>query len=255
MNRLFAVTIACCFSLPSLAAEHGDSLVTEFWAAGSPAAQGAAAQRLLDSGADVDALYQLLKNGPDYSMNEATGYQELEWESGDGTRFPYVILIPETYDSTRNYPVEFMLHGGVSRPYPAEPGSWWRRGFDSLRSEEKIIVVPAAWNEAFWWFPNQAENLQAILREVKRRYNVADNRVTLTGISDGGTGVYFFAFKQHTEWAAFMPYIGHPGALRNPAGQVSYPLFFENLMGKPLYIVNGEEDPLYPASSLSPFVE
>jgi len=254
LNILLSI---CCFSLPVSGAENdsADELIADFWRADSTAGSEQARQRLLDSDIDVSTLYRRLQEGPDYSADVETGRQDLVRETDDGTRFPYVLLVPESYDPARSYPVEFMLHGGVSRPFPTEAGSWWRRGFDSLRSEEKITVVPAAWNEAFWWFPNQGENLQAILREVKRSYNVADNQVFLTGISDGGTGAYFFAFKQHTEWAAFMPYIGHPGVLRNPAGQVSYQLYFENLMGKPLYIVNGEEDPLYPASSLLSFVE
>lgn len=239
------------------AAEAGllEQLIADFWNADSPDEQRLVQQRLLDTDVSVETLYRELKNGPAYSADVAVGYQELNREAPDGTNFPYVLLVPETYDPSRSYPVEFLLHGGVGRPLPSEPGSWWRSGYDSLRSEEKITVVPAAWNEAFWWFPNQAENLPAILRTVKRSYNVADNQVTLTGISDGGTGAYFFAFKQNTDWAAFMPYIGHPGVLRNPAGQASYQLYFENLMAKPLYIVNGEEDPLYPASSLASFVD
>jgi poly(3-hydroxybutyrate) depolymerase len=239
------------------AAEAGslEQLIADFWNAVSPEEQQLAQQRLLSADVTVETLYRALKKGPAYSADVAVGYQEFNREALDGTTFPYVLLVPESYDPSRSYPVEFLLHGGVGRPFPAEPGSWWRSGYDSLRNEDRITVVPAAWNEAFWWFPNQAENLPAILRSVKRRYNVEDNQVTLTGISDGGTGAYFFAFKQNTDWAAFMPYIGHPGVLRNPAGQASYQLYFENLMAKPLYIVNGEEDPLYPASSLASFVD
>ncbi len=231
------------------------ALVTDFWNAKSAEERAESQRRLLQSDVDINRLYRRFKAGPQYSSDVPVGYQELVREAADGTRFPYVLLVPESYEPSRSYPVEFMLHGGVSRSFPTEPGSWWRRGYDALRSEEKIVVVPAAWNEAFWWFPNQADNLSAILREVKRLYNVSDNQVTLTGISDGGTGAYFFAYKQNTEWAAFMAFIGHPGVLRNPAGRASYQLYFENLMAKPLYIVNGEEDPLYPASTLVSFIE
>jgi poly(3-hydroxybutyrate) depolymerase len=248
--------LVTCWSPALFGAEAVDSksLVSAFWLATSSEEQAQAANQLIASARDTGMLYRWLKTGPDYPVDAPRGYLERERVAPDGTRFPYVVLIPESYDPTRSYPVEFLLHGGVNRGFPAEPGSWWRSGFDSLRSETRITVLPAAWNEAFWWFQNQAENLPAILREIKRDYNVADDRVFLTGISDGGTGAYFFAFKQHTEWAAFLPFIGHPGVLRNPAGEVSYQLYFENLMGKPLYMVNGEEDPLYPASSLEPFI-
>lgn len=240
----------------SNAAEEIDSaqLVNTFWTANSEAAIESSKSELIAAAPTISELYEWLKTGPAYAQSAAVGQQESVRIGVDGTRYPFVYLIPETYDATRSYPVEFMLHGGVSRPEWGPGGEWWRRGYDSLKQEDRIVVVPAAWNAAFWWYENQADNLPLILRELKQTYNIDDNRVTLTGVSDGGTGAYFFAFKQSTEWAAFLPYIGHPGVLRNPQSGPGYKLYFENLMSRPLYIVNGENDPLYPVSSIVPFI-
>ncbi len=240
----------------SYAAEEIDSaqLVNTFWTANSEAAIESSKSELIAAASTISELYRWLKTGPAYAQSAALGQQESMRIGADGTRYPFVYLIPETYDATRSYPVEFMLHGGVSRPQWGPGGEWWRRGYDSLKQEDRIVVVPAAWNAAFWWYENQADNLPSILRELKQTYNIDDNRVTLTGVSDGGTGAYFFAFKQSTEWAAFLPYIGHPGVLRNPQSGPGYKLYFENLMSRPLYIVNGENDPLYPVSSIVPFI-
>ncbi len=240
----------------SNAAEEIDSaqLVNTFWTASSEAAIESSKSELIAAASTISELYRWLKTGPAYAQSAALGQQESMRIGADGTRYPFVYLIPETYDATRSYPVEFMLHGGVSRPEWGPGGEWWRRGYDSLKQEDRIVVVPAAWNAAFWWYENQADNLPSILRELKQTYNIDDNRVTLTGVSDGGTGAYFFAFKQSTEWAAFLPYIGHPGVLRNPQSGPGYKLYFENLMSRPLYIVNGENDPLYPVSSIEPFI-
>ena len=230
-------------------------LINNFWSASS-AEQIQLSQEQLTLGIpDVDSLYRHLKAGPSYRADVPVGQQESARIAADGTRFPYVILVPDDYDATISYPVEFMLHGGVSRPEWEAGGSWWRRGYDSLKQPDRIMVVPASWDEAFWWFDNQAESLTGILRTIKQSYNVDDNRVSLTGVSDGGTGTYFFAFKQPTEWATFLPYIGHPGVLRNPQSGGGHKLYFENLMSKALYIVNGENDPLYPASSVQPFID
>ena len=239
----------------SLAEEaNGSELVTALWSASTEAEIESSKRRLIAQASNIEILYQWLDAGPTFAQEVAVGQQESARIDSDGTRYPFVYLIPETYDATQSYPVEFMLHGGVSRP-EWEPGDeWWRRGYDSLKKEDRIVVVPAAWNAAFWWFDNQADNLSSILRELKQTYNIDDNRVTLSGVSDGGTGVYFFAFKQSTDWAAFLPYIGHPGVLRNPQSGPGYKLFFENLMSRPLYIVNGENDPLYPVSSVEPFI-
>lgn len=256
-NSLAALLLTIAFGqLSANAAEDADGarLVTDFWSASTDAEIASSKAQLIEAATNIDTLYRWLKAGPNYRQDAAVGQQESARIDLDGTRYPFVYLIPQSYDATRSYPVEFMLHGGVSRPAWQPGGEWWRRGYDSLKQEDRIVVVPAAWNEAFWWLDNQAENLPSILRELKQSYNIDDNRVTLSGVSDGGTGAYFFAFKQTTEWAAFLPFIGHPGVLRNPQSGPGYKLFFENLMSRPLYIVNGENDPLYPVSSIVPFI-
>jgi predicted esterase len=238
-----------------LFAAENSVLVNQLWSASGEAQAAEIQSQLLNSSTDVVTLYQLLKAGPTYSADVPIGQQENVRVAADGSRFPYVFLIPDDYDPAQQYPVEFMLHGGVSRPEWEPGGGWWRRGYDSLKQSDRIVVVPASWVEAFWWHENQAENLPAILNTLKATYNIDEDRVTLTGVSDGGTGAYFFAFKQPTPWAAFLPYIGHPGVLRNAQSGGGYRLYFENLMSKPLYIVNGENDRLYPASSVAPFID
>lgn len=251
------VAVPLLVFMPAFAAEtiSTQTLVSNFWFAATAQERQDSEAHLMERAGDAAALYRWLKMGAEYSVAVPKGQQESVRVAADGTRFPYVYLVPDSYDPARAYPVEFVLHGGVSAPEWEPGGGWWRRGYDSLRQEDRLVVVPASWNDAFWWHENQAENLPAILKTLKRRYNIDENRVTLTGVSDGGTGAYFFAFKQPTEWAAFFPYIGHPGVLRNPQSGGGYKLYFENLQAKPLYIVNGEVDRLYPASSLEPFIQ
>ena len=251
------LTIAFSISISGnyLAAADNTALVNQFWSTADNGQNAQIQSQLISSSSDVSTLYQLLKTGPTYRSDVPTGQQESIRIAADGTRFPFIFLVPDDYDPTHRYPVEFMLHGGVSRPEWEPGGGWWRRGFDSLKQPDRIVVVPASWVDAFWWHENQAENLPAILNTLKASYNIDEDRVTLTGVSDGGTGAYFFAFKQPTPWAAFLPYIGHPGVLRNQQSGGGYRLYFENLMSKPLFIVNGENDRLYPASSVAPFIE
>lgn len=255
-NFLFAGLAFALLSPSVFSADNENQiLLTNFWTAENREVQQQGQEALIESISGAAQFYNLLSAGPLYSADVPVGEIESFRLSADGTRFPYVVLIPETYDPSISYPVEYMLHGGVGRDEWEPGGGWWRRGYDSLKDPTKIIVVPASWREAFWWQVGQADSLPEILHSLKRTYNIDDNRVTMTGVSDGGTGTYFFAFKQPTEWAAFLPYIGHPGVLRNANSGGGYRLFFENLMNKPMYIVNGEKDPLYPVSSVMPFIE
>ena len=254
--RIAATALLLAAAAPVFAAENrGGDPVTDFWRAVSAEEQRNSEQALLAASDDVADLYVRLRAGPNFLPDVETGAWEGDRPGADGLIFRYGVVVPDSYDPEVSYPVEFLLHGGVARPEWGPGVDWWRSGYANLQREDRIIVVPAAWREAFWWHDNQADNLPAVLREVKRLYNVDDNRVSMTGISDGGTGAWFFAFKQPSEWASFMPYIGHPGVLRNPAGGVNYRLYFENLTAKPVYIVNGELDRLYPAASLQSFVD
>lgn len=251
---LLSLLLTQCQSSAAPAGEAGRGL-DAFWQTNTEQEAESVAPALSAQAGDVDTLYTWLSATPNYPADAPVGQVSLSRTDASGTEFPYVLLVPEDYKPSRAYPVEFNLHGGVNRP-KIQPGeSAWRGGYDSLKKADRIVVVPVAWSDAFWWLDNQADNLPAILHKVKQTYHVDDNRVYLSGVSDGGTGSYFFAFMQPTEWAAFLPYIGHPGVLSNPRARISYPLFFENLPGKPLFIVNGENDRLYPARAMQPYID
>jgi hypothetical protein len=105
-----------------------------------------------------------------------------------------------------------------------------------------------------WWQASQVDNIRGILDHLKRVYNVDENRVVLTGISDGGTGAYFFAFRDTTPWAGFLPLNGQMMVLANPSSGVDGDMHPGNAVNKPFFIVNGGRDPLYPTRSVEPLI-
>ncbi len=101
----------------------------------------------------------------------------------------------------------------------AEPPAINRIRVDALPGVvDEISVFPAGWSESMWWSAAQTDNLNRILDQLKRTYNVDENRVYLTGASDGGTGAYFIAFKDTTPWASFLPLIGDMMVLASAVG-------------------------------------
>lgn len=221
------------------------ALVSIFATAGRATAQPAEAS--------FAELYEQLKQGQQYAADVPTGRIERVRDNADGLPFRYVLIVPEDYDASRRYPVAFYLHGGVSRPDPGPGGGWWRN-YDVVAGHDRIAVLPLSWDTAFWWERSQAENIRAILSEVKRSYNVDENRVFAFGTSDGGTGAYFLAFRDATPWAGFLPFIAHPAVLMNPQSRADGLMHLANLTNKPLFIVNGETDPLYPVESVAPYL-
>ena len=134
--------------------------------------------------------------------------------------------MPTSYDPSKRYPVEFMLHGGVGRPAWQDNEEFWRRGYENLLSEDKITVVPAAWRDAVWWQEEQAQSIPDILRRVKRDYSVNDNRVTRSRHSYDGKGSYFFSFTQSTLLTSILRYVGSYADLSNIPRSVCYTLHF-----------------------------
>ena len=94
-----------------------------------------------------------------------------------------------------------------------------------------------------------------ILDRLKRTYNIDENRVYLTGISDGGTGVYFMAFKDPTPWASFLPMIGNMVVLGTPSVRAEGEMYPGNAVNRPIYVVNTGRDRLYPAHVVQLYVD
>ena len=148
------------------------------------------------------------------------------------------------------------LHGGVGRAAPPA-GQPARRplGENRIPGASQIYLRPRAWNGSEWWRARQIDNIVGLLDAIKRKYNVDESRVYVTGVSDGATGVYFLAMRAATAWSACLALNGHPGVLASPDVGADQQLYATNLANCPMYLVNGGRDRLYPAASVAPFVE
>ncbi len=219
-----------------------------YWAAASVAEAAAAAAGIVQSGVDFDAAVARLRTGRTYDRDAPRGVQALTRHSGM-TDFPYTVDVPAAYDAAAPHPVRVQLHGGVGRPAPAMRGDG---SIGALAGAGQIYVLPQAWAGAEWWGPAQDQNLAAILDRVKRTWNVDENRVVLSGVSDGGTAAFYVAMRDTTPYASFLPLNGFVLVLRNRDLGIVGGLFPHNLTNKPFFVVNGGRDPLYPAARVEP---
>ena len=229
-----------------------DGAIADFWEARTDDEVSAASADILATNATIEEVWPRLRAGRTYDRSAPTGRLLLSRTNRDGLEHEYVVLIPDNYDPANRYPVRVYLHGGVSRP-KRENGEFWRNEARITRNDA-VVVIPSGWSESLWWQDSQIENLSGILHDLKRTYNLDENKVFLLGISDGATGAYYQGFKATTPWAAFLPLNGHPVVLANPATDSDGDIHVTNLRNKPLFVINGDEDPLYPTSSVRPFL-
>src|SRR5438034_10149615 len=229
-----------------------DAAFSSFFHARTAREAAAASDRIVASEVGFDEAFLRLRQGRVYPRDVARGVVQESYRSETGEYF-YTLDVPESYDPARKYQVRVQLHGGVGRMEantPPRPGSNSR-----LPGVEQIYVMPYACRDAPWWTGRQVDNLRAILDLVKRTYNVDENRVVVSGVSDGGTGAYYTAMRETTPFASFLPLNGFILVLKNETSEADGDLFPNNLLNKPLFIVNGGRDLMYPTSVVDPYVE
>jgi hypothetical protein len=250
MRRRLGVAslIACCALGPGIATNaDADRAFARFWSATNLADAAKAADDVVRSGVSFDEAIDRLRQGRTYAKDTATGVVE-----GRHGEFSYTLEVPAAYDAARRHQVRIQLHGGVMRDLASRRGRG--RGVGRLAGAEQIYILPAGWNEAPWWSAAQLDNLRTILDTVKRTYNVDENHIVVTGVSDGGTGAYYVAMRDTTPYASFLPLNGYLLVLQNDPLNLGGDLFPGNLRNKPLFIVNGGRDPLYPLAIVEPSI-
>jgi hypothetical protein len=229
-----------------------DDAFARFFEARGSQEIAAASDRIVASGVEFDEAFRRLKQGRPYSRDVARGIVSKSYRGESGEYF-YTLDVPASYDPVQKYQLRVQLHGGVGRMESNSPP----RAESSVRlpGVEQIYLMPYAWRDTPWWSLRQVVNLRTILDLVKRTYNVDENRVVISGVSDGGTGAYYVAMRDPTPFASVLPLNGFMLVLENETAAADGDLFPNNLRNKPLFIVNGGRDPVYPASAVEPSVE
>jgi len=250
---LVAALVALCVCLFDGRATEFDVLMEAFFDASEPSRQAAAIEALVllrPPPFDVAARLREGRIGP---AEVECGWSVYYNDCLDGVARPYHIFVPEAYDPSIRYPVLVDLHGAVNHPAYSVEGLIPRRAlWESTASAEGwILVMPHGDAGATWWSETGRSNLLDQLHFVKRRYNVDENRVFLSGFSDGGSGALWMAFHDATPWAGFIDIYGHP----NIAGLGPYQTYPRNLLSRPIRASNGSYDELYPAPEIRLYVE
>jgi dienelactone hydrolase len=207
---------------------------------------------------DPDVLLKRLQQGRAY-LDEKRGEYSLRWKSKSGPYFNNIVDVPADYDPARKWQLRVQLHGGVGRPSPnaQPPGRQTApagRTPNRIEGEKQIYLHPSGWIAAQWWDEEQVDNILRAVDTLKRKYNIDESRVYLTGISDGATGVYYIALKEPNPWSSYLPLNGSLAVLRNPDNGADGEMHGNNFINAPLYVVNGENDPLYPVAQVEPHI-
>ncbi len=211
---------------------------------------------ILDDGTfDAEALYTGLTDFNDFPAWDSIGsLASFTYPVHDTTDAPFHVIVPESYDPSRPTPVYMFLHGGVGVPYFYDD---FTKGLATYRymvneySKDYILVYPQSKSDCMWWDEPGYEIVHGILRYLKTQLNIDDDRVYVTGGSDGGSGSYHFALTRPSEFGAFVPIIGMMSVGSFMTNQGAYVV---NLANRPIFAANTDKDKLYPAKEMRKYV-
>ena len=209
-----------------------------------------------NSSISSDSLYILYKNRAEYCAPEKTGELIREFNTiNDTLNVPFIYYLPEGYITEQKTPVLVNLHGGVSRPefLSSYYEDLQQSPFLEIAEDNNwIILFPMANIHTTWWSETGIENIQYQLRHLKERYNVDDDRIYITGFSDGGSGSYHLAMFYPQDFAVFYPLCGNMVVGSIVTGM---PAYTSNMINRYLRAVNTDLDGLYPAARMRMLVE
>jgi poly(3-hydroxybutyrate) depolymerase len=199
-------------------------------------------------------LTDALKNAS-FSPVTATGIVQRRNLCIDGIERSYFLYVPVPYDHRMKTPLLVYLHGGVSRGELVSNAEEFIKELPFTELSEQhgyILLIPLGQSGATWWDSVGIDNVLQQIRNTKQEFNIDDDRVFLTGFSDGGSGSFLIGMYYPSYFAGFLPLNGHPGVGSEVSGIQTY---FVNLCNRPVYVINTTDDKLYPASEIMPMME
>lgn len=253
--RLLAGGVVGLVLVSALSAQQRtvDAAFERFWGAQSTAEAAGLLDEVVRSGATFDEAYQRLRAGRPYT-EQPKNLIELTNETPRGS-YTFAANIPNGYDPNQKSPAVIFLHGGVGREQPSAQASLSQASAFAEAMPDHIFIVPQAWREAQWWTDRQLVNVVGILDRLKRLYNIDENRVSVLGLSDGGTGAYYVAMQDANPFASFVPMLGMALVLANERMGIDGVMFPNNLRNRPFFVVNGARDFQYPIDRVNTYIE
>ena len=128
----------------------------------------------------------------------------------EGDSRAFRIYIPPGYMAARPWPLILSLHGAGERGHDNERQLTVGLA-PALRAHPErwpaLVVFPQAPEDTLWMGQTAADALAA-LEATRAEFNIDPDRITLTGLSMGGHGCWYLAYRHPELFAAMAPVCG-----------------------------------------------
>lgn len=185
--------------------------------------------RLKSHGVDSVQVKQFLRPTLPLSNQNPIGLQSnLKLKINEKT-YSYALYVPQS--AKPNIPMIVVMHGmGGSGANTIQ--KWIER------LENKFVILCPTYPMGAWWSKNSENFVLQLIREIRAKYRIDPNRIFLSGLSNGAIGAYMMGMFYPDRFAGVVPIAG--GITKRLMS------FLVNLNNTPMYIIQGEFDPIFP---------
>lgn len=204
---------------------------------------------------DGKALYSEMKKKAGYLPKQHQNYS-LTLVINDTARTAFFVHLPPNYNPAKRYPLLFFLHGAVRNSLLIDylPAAWvlydWNRYYTKYAELNDVILVFPQGSKEFNWMTSDKGFFMVpkILTLVKKAINVDDNKVFITGHSNGATGSFSYLMKQPTPFAGFYGFNTQPKVFTGGT-------FVENIKNRSFINFSTDKDYYYPPNANDDFTK
>ncbi len=222
-------------------AGFGDELAVKLAQAvdlSSPAERAAAAERMASTATIEQWLAAMKSFGTFATVEPGTHVERVAlWNGAKEEETEVELFLPESYDLSKPAALLLQLHetGGTAR-------GGTRLWIQVAEKLGMVVVAPAEHveKEGFAYTARERAVSLSALRWARRRCNVDENRVFVSGISRGGHLAWDLALRHPDLFAAVMPMVGGP-RLNFAQGQNNF-RYLENLWRTRICDLQGAND-------------
>ncbi|MBB2148310.1 alpha/beta hydrolase-fold protein [Pedobacter gandavensis] len=203
----------------------------------------------LNFSGNVASVYHQLKT---YSAYPKINRQllSMQFKFNDTLHNSFSVILPKDYDPKRKYPLLFFLHGAVKgntryTDYSdTRDTTGWNRFYTKYAAINKVIMVYPSGNRDYnWMFPDKGfYMIPGILTQIKNLINVDDDKVFISGHSNGATGSFSYAMKQPSPFTGFYGFNTRPEVLTGGT-------YIRNLLNRSFFNVSTDQDYYYPPAA------
>lgn len=200
-------------------------------------------------------LYKALKQFHPYKTKKDQNYS-ISFIINDSLKTSFFIHLPANYSPEKKYPVLFFLHGAVrhSNLNEYQLANWnlgnWNRFYTKYADQNEVILVFPSGNKEYNWMTSDKGffMIPEMLKQIKNTINVDDNKVFVSGHSNGATGSFSYLMKQSTPFAGFYGFNTQPKVFTGGT-------FMENIKNRSFINFSTDQDYYYPPNANDDFTK